>query len=82
MVHDTADIGHWRVSGKKVQPTVANDKANTAGSLQIGWSVELSNGSPYLLGLGISKSFLAFVWIAGPLSGTLVQPYVGTKSDR
>ncbi|GAB7360307.1 hypothetical protein MBLNU230_g8064t1 [Neophaeotheca triangularis] len=52
------------------------------GGLQIAWSVELSNGSPYLLGLGISKSLLAFVWIAGPLSGTLVQPYVGIKSDR
>jgi solute carrier family 45 protein 1/2/4 len=50
--------------------------------LQIAWSVELSNGSPYLLSLGISKSLLAFVWIAGPLSGTLVQPYVGMKSDR
>lgn len=57
-------------------------KTDTFCSLQIGWSVELSNGSPYLLGLGISKSFLAFVWIAGPLSGTLVQPYVGSKSDR
>ncbi|KAH0014338.1 hypothetical protein KCU78_g8718, partial [Aureobasidium melanogenum] len=52
------------------------------GGLQIAWSVELSNGSPYLLSLGISKSLLAFVWIAGPLSGTLVQPYVGIKSDR
>ncbi|KAJ9628607.1 hypothetical protein H2203_002508 [Taxawa tesnikishii (nom. ined.)] len=52
------------------------------GGLQIAWSVELSNGSPYLLGLGISKSLLAFVWIAGPLSGTLVQPYVGIKSDN
>lgn len=51
-------------------------------SLQISWSVELSNGSPYLLGLGIDKSLLALVWIAGPLSGTLVQPYVGIKSDR
>ncbi|KAK5167542.1 uncharacterized protein LTR77_007241 [Saxophila tyrrhenica] len=50
--------------------------------LQIAWAVELSNGSPYLLSLGISKSLLAFVWIAGPLSGTLVQPYVGIKSDR
>jgi len=51
------------------------------GGLQIAWSVELAYGSPYLLGLGISKSLLAFVWIAGPLSGTLVQPYVGIKSD-
>jgi len=34
------------------------------------------------LSLGISKAFLALVWIAGPLSGTLVQPYVGVKSDN
>lgn len=50
--------------------------------LQIAWCVELAHGSPYLLSLGISKSLLALVWIAGPLSGTLVQPYVGMKSDR
>ncbi|KAL2271546.1 hypothetical protein VTJ83DRAFT_917 [Remersonia thermophila] len=52
------------------------------GGLQIAWSVELSNGSPYLLSLGISKSLMALVWIAGPLSGTLVQPYVGLLSDK
>ncbi|MCJ1383585.1 hypothetical protein MMC17_006699 [Xylographa soralifera] len=55
--------------------------ALSIGGLQIAWSVELSNGSPYLLSLGMSKSLLALVWIAGPLSGTLVQPYVGMKSD-
>ncbi|KKY20541.1 putative sucrose transporter [Diplodia seriata] len=53
-----------------------------SGGLQIAWSVELSYGSPYLLSLGLSKSLLALVWIAGPLSGTLVQPYVGLKSDN
>ncbi|PGH06148.1 solute carrier family 45, member 1/2/4 [Blastomyces parvus] len=52
------------------------------GGLQIVWSVELSNGSPYLLSLGMDKSLLAFVWIAGPLTGTLVQPYVGIRSDN
>ena len=52
------------------------------GGLQIAWSVEMSNGSPYLLSLGISKSVMALVWIAGPLSGTLVQPYVGMLSDN
>lgn len=52
------------------------------GGLQIVWSVELSNGSPYLLSLGMSKSLLAFVWIAGPLSGALVQPYIGIRSDN
>jgi len=52
------------------------------GGLQIAWSVELSNGSPYLLSLGLSKSLMALVWIAGPLTGTLVQPYVGMLSDN
>ncbi|KAE8446687.1 hypothetical protein EG329_011731 [Mollisiaceae sp. DMI_Dod_QoI] len=52
------------------------------GGLQLAWSVELSNGTPYLLSLGMSKSLMALVWIAGPLSGTLVQPYVGILSDN
>lgn len=47
----------------------------------------LANGAsipvqPYLLSLGMSKSLLAFVWIAGPLTGTLVQPYIGIRSDN
>ena len=52
------------------------------GGLQIVWSVELGSGSPYLLSLGMSKSMLAFVWIAGPLTGVLVQPYIGMCSDN
>jgi solute carrier family 45, member 1/2/4 len=52
------------------------------GGLQIAWAVELSNGSPYLLSLGLSKSLMALVWIAGPLSGSIVQPYVGIRSDN
>ncbi|KAI3105489.1 hypothetical protein CBS147333_6984 [Penicillium roqueforti] len=52
------------------------------GGLQIVWSVELSNGSPFLLSLGMSKSLLAFVWIASPLTGALVQPYIGIRSDN
>ncbi|KAL2074923.1 hypothetical protein VTL71DRAFT_8703 [Oculimacula yallundae] len=52
------------------------------GGLQLAWAVELSNGTPYLLALGLSKSFVAVVWIAGPLSGALVQPYVGMLSDN
>jgi solute carrier family 45, member 1/2/4 len=52
------------------------------GGLQIVWSVELSNGSPYLLSLGMSKALVAFVWVAGPVTGVLVQPYIGLRSDR
>ncbi|UNI14439.1 hypothetical protein JDV02_001068 [Purpureocillium takamizusanense] len=54
----------------------------SVGGLQIAWSVELSNGSPYLLSLGLSKSLMALVWIAGPMTGTLVVPYVGVLSDH
>jgi solute carrier family 45 protein 1/2/4 len=52
------------------------------GGLQLAWAVEISNGTPYLLSLGLSKSLMALVWIAGPLSGALVQPYVGMLSDN
>lgn len=52
------------------------------GGLQIVWSIELSNGSPYLLSLGMSKALVAFVWLAGPMTGVLVQPYIGMISDR
>ena len=38
--------------------------------------------TPYLLSLGMSKSRMSLVWIAGPLSGLVVQPIVGMKSDR
>ncbi|KAI1460612.1 hypothetical protein F4805DRAFT_465468 [Annulohypoxylon moriforme] len=52
------------------------------GGLQVAWAVELSNGTPYLLSLGLSKSLMALVWVAGPLTGTLVQPYIGMLSDN
>lgn len=52
------------------------------GGLQLSWSAEFSNGTPYLLSLGMSKSLMSLVWIAGPLSGTLGQPIVGVLSDE
>ena len=30
----------------------------------------------------MSKALVAFVWVAGPVTGVLVQPYIGIKSDR
>lgn len=30
----------------------------------------------------MSKALLAVVWIASPLAGTLVQPYIGIRSDN
>lgn len=38
--------------------------------------------NPYLLSLGLSKSKTSLVWIAGPLSGLIVQPIVGAMADE
>ena len=40
------------------------------------------SGTPYLLSLGLSKSKTSAVWVAGPLSGILVQPIIGAIADR
>ena len=34
-------------------------------------------GTPYLISLGLSKSAVAMVFLAGPISGLIVQPLIG-----
>ncbi|CAO3587426.1 unnamed protein product [Absidia cylindrospora] len=50
--------------------------------VQFTWTVELSYGTPYLLSLDLSKELTASVWLAGPLSGLIVQPLIGAFSDK
>ncbi|KAJ1835985.1 hypothetical protein LPJ63_000701 [Coemansia sp. RSA 2711] len=50
--------------------------------IQFVWTVELGYGTPYLLSLGLSKPLMTLVWMAGPLSGLLIQPIVGRLSDK
>lgn len=50
--------------------------------VQFAWTVELAYGTPFLVSLGLSSSLTALVWIAGPLSGLLIQPIVGAYSDQ
>ncbi|CAJ2501642.1 Uu.00g044950.m01.CDS01 [Anthostomella pinea] len=45
------------------------------------WGVEQTYCTPYLLSLGLTKSRTSLVWIAGPLSGLIVQPIVGAIAD-
>ncbi|KAJ7165691.1 major facilitator superfamily domain-containing protein [Mycena crocata] len=56
----------------------------TIGSLgvQVLWSVQMSYASPYLLSLGLTKSNVAIVLLAGPLSGFLMQPLIGVVTDN
>ncbi|KAJ2724334.1 hypothetical protein GGI07_002013 [Coemansia sp. Benny D115] len=50
--------------------------------IQFVWTVELGYGTPFLLSLGLSKPLMTLVWMAGPLSGLVIQPVVGRLSDR
>lgn len=73
-------VGVARILGPKwVQSPVL-----TVGLLgvQVLWSVEMSYASPYLLSLGLKKSLMAIVFLAGPLSGLIVQPLIGALADR
>jgi solute carrier family 45, member 1/2/4 len=38
--------------------------------------------TPYLLRLGLTKSRVSLVWVAGPLSGLVMQPIIGIVADR
>ncbi|KAG6032713.1 hypothetical protein E4U41_007163 [Claviceps citrina] len=46
------------------------------------WIVEMTYCTPYLLNLGLTKSNTSLIWIAGPLSGLVVQPVVGVIADE
>lgn len=46
------------------------------------WGIEMTYCTPYLLHLGLTKSKISLVWIAGPLSGLIMQPIVGVVADR
>ncbi|KAH6608731.1 hypothetical protein Trco_002077 [Trichoderma cornu-damae] len=46
------------------------------------WGIEMTYCTPYLLNLGLTKSKTSLVWIAGPLSGLIVQPIVGVLADE
>jgi hypothetical protein len=50
--------------------------------IQFAWTIEMAYGSPFLLELGLSKSLMSLVWMAGPISGLIAQPFFGSMSDR
>ncbi|KAI0080485.1 MFS general substrate transporter [Panus rudis PR-1116 ss-1] len=50
--------------------------------VQVLWSIEMSYGTPYLLSLGLTKSAVSMVFLAGPISGFVVQPLIGVLADN
>ena len=50
--------------------------------IQFGWGLQMANMSPIYKYLGAEESSLPYLWLAGPLTGLLVQPLIGAMSDR
>jgi len=50
--------------------------------VQFGWAIQIAFTTPIFLELGLSSFWVSFVWLAGPISGLVVQPIVGVLSDR
>src|SRR3546814_7128410 len=51
-------------------------------SIQVGFALQGANVSRIFQTLGAPVDDLAILWIAGPVTGLLVQPLIGHYSDR
>ncbi|KAA8495704.1 Sucrose transport protein SUC4 [Porphyridium purpureum] len=50
--------------------------------VQICYAVQIGHGTPQLEILGMDTAYVSLAWLAGPLSGLIVQPLVGALSDK
>ena len=50
--------------------------------IQFGWNLQLSNMSAIYEYLGANADQLPLLWLAAPLTGLIVQPIIGSMSDR
>ena len=50
--------------------------------IQFGWGLQMANMSAIYKYLGAADHEIAWLWIAAPLTGLLIQPIVGQMSDR
>jgi maltose/moltooligosaccharide transporter len=50
--------------------------------IQFGWGLQLANMSAIYTYLGADPDHIPILWLAGPMTGLLVQPIIGSMSDR
>ena len=50
--------------------------------IQFGWGLQLANMSGIYTYLGAKPEEIPILWLAGPVTGLLVQPVIGSMSDR
>jgi maltose/moltooligosaccharide transporter len=50
--------------------------------IQFGWGLQMANMSAIYEYLGANPDQIPMLWLAAPLTGLIVQPFIGTMSDR
>src|SRR5919197_5008484 len=50
--------------------------------IQFGWGLQLGNMSAIYEKLGAKSDDLPILWLAAPLTGLIIQPIIGSMSDR
>lgn len=50
--------------------------------IQFGWGLQLANMSGIYTYLGAKPEQVPILWLAGPITGLIVQPIIGSMSDR
>src|SRR5205809_4108288 len=50
--------------------------------IQFGWGLQLANMSAIYTYLGADPDRIPILWLAGPMTGLIVQPVSGSMSDR
>jgi len=50
--------------------------------IQFGWGLQLANMSPIYKYLHAEESQIPYLWLAGPITGLIIQPIIGSMSDR
>ena len=50
--------------------------------IQFAWMIQIMRTTPFLESLGSNAAISGVIWWAGPITGILVQPIVGSLSDR
>lgn len=50
--------------------------------IQFGWGLQMANMSAIYKYLGADDAKLAYLWLAAPVTGVIIQPLIGQTSDR
>ncbi len=50
--------------------------------IQFGWGLQMANMSPIYARLGANPDDISMLWLAAPMTGLIVQPIIGSMSDR